>query len=75
MTGKAAVASVIVRAKNESASIGRVLELVREQRVDGGEVEVIVVDSGSTDGTPAIAREKGARLIEIPARSFTFGVV
>lgn len=67
-------ASVIIRAKDEAASIGRVIELLREQEVpDQGVVEIIVVDSGSTDGTEAIARRLGAQVIEIPAGSFTFG--
>jgi glycosyltransferase involved in cell wall biosynthesis len=63
--------SVIVRAKDEAASIGRVLDLVRDQ--DGPPAEVIVVDSGSRDETREIARARGARVIEIPAESFTFG--
>jgi rhamnosyltransferase len=65
--------SVVVRAKDEAASIGRLRDLVRAQDLDGREVETIVVDSGSTDGTPDIARERGARVIGIPAVSFTFG--
>ena len=65
--------SVIVRAKDEAASIGRVLDLLGAQRLDSGAVEVIVVDSGSSDGTADIAREHGARVIEIPAATFTFG--
>jgi glycosyltransferase involved in cell wall biosynthesis len=66
-------ASVIVRAKDEAASIGRVLELLREQDLGGAEVELIVVDSGSSDATADIARRIGAKVIEIPASSFTFG--
>jgi rhamnosyltransferase len=63
---------VIIRAKNESASIGRVIELLQEQEVDG-DVEVIVVDSGSSDGTGEVARDRGARVIDIAASSFTYG--
>jgi rhamnosyltransferase len=66
------VASIVVRTKDEAASIGRLLDLLDGQRVDGP-VETIVVDSGSRDGTPAIARGRVDRLIEIPAHSFTFG--
>jgi rhamnosyltransferase len=62
--------SVVIRAKNEAASIGQTIDLLRDQTID---CELIVVDSGSTDGTPDIARERGANLIEIPAESFTFG--
>ena len=64
--------SVVVRAKDEGASIGRTLDLLAGQTV-AADMEVIVVDSGSADDTVAIARAAGARVIEIPAESFTFG--
>jgi len=35
------------------------------------EIEVVVVDSGSSDGTPARARALGARVIEIPQAEFS----
>jgi rhamnosyltransferase len=63
-------ASVIVRARNEEAGIGRALASLRRQTV---EPEIIVVDSGSTDGTLDIARTMCDRLIEIPAASFSYG--
>lgn len=63
--------SVIVRAKDEAASIGLTLALLTAQTV--ADAEVIVVDSGSTDGTTGIARAHGAHVIEIPAASFTYG--
>src|SRR3954469_13362276 len=62
--------SVVIRAKDEADSIGHTLDLLQRQTV---ECELIVVDSGSTDGTPDIARERGAKLIEISAAGFTFG--
>jgi rhamnosyltransferase len=62
--------SVVVRAKDEAESIGRTLDLVMNQTA---EPQVIVVDSGSTDGTGEIAREKGATVLWIPAHEFTFG--
>jgi rhamnosyltransferase len=64
--------SVVVRAKDEAASIGKLLDHLDAQRFDG-ELEVIVVDSGSQDGTPDIARGRVAEMIEIPASAFTFG--
>jgi rhamnosyltransferase len=63
-------ASVVIRAKDEAESIGKTIELLQRQTIES---ELIVVDSGSTDGTPDIARERGAKLIQIPAASFTFG--
>jgi rhamnosyltransferase len=66
---------VIVRARNEAASIGRCLDIVRGQRVDPdrGEIELIVVDNASSDGTGAIAAERGARVLSLPRERFSFG--
>ena len=65
--------SVIVRARDEAASIGPCLELVRAQRVHGESAELIVVDSGSSDATVTIARDLGARVLATPPSQFSFG--
>lgn len=65
--------SVIVRARDEAPSIGRCLELLGSQRLDGRALEVIVVDSGSRDATVSLARRHGAAVIALPSSSFTFG--
>ncbi|PZS10152.1 MAG: hypothetical protein DLM64_09115 [Solirubrobacterales bacterium] len=65
--------SVIVRARDEAASIGRCLELIGAQQTGGREVETILVDSGSRDRTIAIAAGLGAHVVSIPRRTFTFG--
>jgi rhamnosyltransferase len=65
-------ASIVIRAKNEAGAIGETLERVFAQ-VGTPDLEVIVVDSGSSDGTLDIARQFPVRLIEIPPRSFTYG--
>lgn len=54
-----ATLSVIVVAMNEAHDIRDCLESVR-----GLAMETIVFDSGSTDGTPALCRELGARVFE-----------
>jgi len=64
--------SVVIRAKDEAAAIGRTLRLLGEQE-GFADAEVIVVDSGSSDRTREIAQEHGARLIEIAPESFSFG--
>jgi rhamnosyltransferase len=66
------LASVVIRAKNEAASIGRLLDILQAQTI-ADRLELIVVDSGSDDGTPDIVRHHGVEPIEIPAASFTFG--
>jgi rhamnosyltransferase len=64
--------SVIIRARDEAASIGRCLALLAAQGTAGG-VEVIVVDDGSRDATTEIARDRGARVIALDAPRFSFG--
>lgn len=71
--GSPPAASVVIRAKDEAESIGRVLETIAAQDLGDREVEVIVVDSGSADRTREIARDHGARVLSIPAEEFTFG--
>lgn len=51
----------IVPAFNESESVG---EVVRELR-EGGECDVLVVNDGSTDDTSRVAREAGARVLDL----------
>lgn len=63
--------SLVIRAYNEEKHIGRLLEGIRQQTVR--DVEVILVDSGSTDGTVSIAESFGARIVRIPSVEFTFG--
>ncbi len=64
---------MIVRARDEAASIGRCLGLVAEQRCAGGSPELVLVDSGSRDETVAIAEAAGARVVPIAPEEFTFG--
>ena len=61
---------MIIRARDEARSIGRTLDLLAAQTVAH---EVVVVDSGSSDGTQAIARARGAHVVEMPAGEFSFG--
>jgi rhamnosyltransferase len=63
-------ASVVIRARDEAARIGVALDAVASQSLAH---EVIVVDSGSADATPALARAAGARVVEMPASRFSFG--
>jgi rhamnosyltransferase len=63
--------SLVVRAFNEEQHIGRLLEGVRHQTVP--DVEVILVDSGSTDATATVAGHFGATVVHIPPPEFTFG--
>src|SRR6266487_854336 len=63
--------SIIIRAYNEEKHIGRLLEGIRHQTIK--DVEIILVDSGSTDGTVSVAESFGAWIVRIPSTEFTFG--
>ena len=63
--------SIVVRAYNEEKHIGRLLEGIRHQTLK--DVEIVLVDSGSTDKTIFIAESFGARIVRIASDEFTFG--
>jgi glycosyltransferase involved in cell wall biosynthesis len=58
--------SVVIPTHNEAQSIGRVLADLPADIV----TEVLVVDSNSTDGTPEIAANMGARVLDEPRRGY-----
>jgi glycosyltransferase involved in cell wall biosynthesis len=58
--------SVIIPTYNEAQAIGRVLADLPSDLV----TEIIVVDSNSTDGTPDLAREMGALVIQEARRGY-----
>ena len=64
--------SIVIPVKNEGERLVRCLDAIARQRIDD-DVEVVVVDSGSTDGSPERARQLGARVHEIPAEEFNHG--
>ncbi|HWQ83982.1 MAG TPA: glycosyltransferase [Anaerolineales bacterium] len=73
-------ASIVIRAYNEARHIERLLTGICQQALNGKpvqDIEVIVVDSGSTDGTVERARLFAApfpiRIVHIPPEEFTFG--
>jgi rhamnosyltransferase len=63
--------SIVIRAYYEEKYIGRLLEGIRRQTIK--DVEIILVDSGSTDRTVPIAESFAARIVRIPSTEFTFG--
>ncbi len=64
--------SIVIPVKNGGADLARCLDGIGAQVVDE-EVEIVVIDSGSTDGSVVQARERGAIVREIPAREFSHG--
>ena len=63
--------SAVIRAYNEAKNIGRLLEGLEQQTVKPD--EIVLVDSGSTDDTVAIAKAAGCRIVHIDKSEFSFG--
>ena len=59
---------IIIPTINEAETIGRVIDEIPSQAMEeaGYEVEVMVIDGGSTDRTRQIAEERGARVVIEP---------
>lgn len=67
--------SVIMRSFNEAWAIGDTIQQLFAQEFDG-EIELIVIDSGSSDGSIEIIEKTGrAKLIQIPLGTYVPGVV
>jgi rhamnosyltransferase len=67
--------SVIIRVRDERANLERCLGLLAGQ-AGVGEVQLIVVDSGSADGSAQAARAAGAQVMQLaasPATDFSYG--
>jgi len=71
LNGGSPTVSIIIRSKNEEALLRETLSAIYAQTFQ--DFEVILVDSGSTDGTLAIARQFPVRVIEIRPEDFTYG--
>ena len=63
--------SLVIRAFNEEKHIGKLLEGVARQTIQ--DVQIILVDSGSTDATLAIASHYPVEIVQIQPEEFTFG--
>jgi rhamnosyltransferase len=66
------VISVVIPVRNGGEPMRRCLEAIRGQRV-ADEVEIVAVDSGSTDGTQDLVRSFEGRVHEIAPEDFNHG--
>jgi glycosyltransferase involved in cell wall biosynthesis len=64
--------SIVIPALNEERGIGDVIKEIpiKKFKEQGYETEVLVIDNGSHDKTPHIARSHGARVIIQPVRGY-----
>lgn len=70
--GPRPLTSVAIATLNAGAALDETLSAVARQRLPGG-LEIIVCDSGSTDGSAQRARDHGAIVIEIDREEFSHG--
>ena len=66
------LASIVIRTLNEAEHLGDLLAMIKRQKTDF-DVETVLIDSGSTDGTVEIAEEYGCRITTITKEEFSFG--
>jgi rhamnosyltransferase len=66
-------ATVLIPTLNGGERLRLVLERIREQRTDFP-FDLLVIDSGSTDGSDAAAEAMGAQVIRIARREFNHGL-
>jgi glycosyltransferase involved in cell wall biosynthesis len=64
--------TVAIPVRNGERYLSEVLRAVRRQRLEG-ELELLIVDSGSTDRSLELARDAGARVVEITRSEFSHG--
>lgn len=67
------LSSIVIRTLNEARYLDDLLTMIALQRTEALDHEVVVIDSGSTDGTLEIAQKHGARITTITKQEFSFG--
>ena len=70
--GSAPRATVVVLVKDGARDLPALADALDAQDLEGG-LEVLAIDSGSTDGSGEILEARGARVIGVPAASFDHG--
>jgi glycosyltransferase involved in cell wall biosynthesis/GT2 family glycosyltransferase len=70
--GPAPRATVVTLVKDGAPYLRDLMESLNGQELAGG-LEVLAVDSGSTDGSAAILEAHGARVLRVPRESFDHG--
>lgn len=70
-SGAGLTVSVVLPCLNEAETVAGCVARAREALTNSGlNGEVVVADNGSTDGSQAIAREAGARVVDVAARGY-----
>ena len=63
--------SIVMPCLNEAATLPACIAMAREAIANGGySAEIIVADNGSSDGSQPLARELGARVIDVQRKGY-----
>lgn len=65
--------SIVIRTLNEAVHLEALLQSIATQQTSGLNHEVVLVDSGSSDGTLEIAHRHGCHIHHISRKDFSFG--
>lgn len=66
------IVTVVIRALNEAEFLPECLSSILDQDYDG-QIEIVLVDSGSTDRTIEIAQSYDCKIVQIKKSNFSFG--
>ncbi|NLG48493.1 MAG: glycosyltransferase family 2 protein [Chloroflexi bacterium] len=64
--------AVVIPTKNAGPTFAQTLDAIRRQQL-GEPFQIVVMDSGSSDGTPELGEAQGARVLRIAPRRFGHG--
>lgn len=67
------IISIIIRTFNEEKYLPELLKSIKVQRCNDYEIEIVLVDSGSTDNTLAIAKKNHVKILHLKKEDFSFG--
>lgn len=65
--------SIILRTLNEEKHLDELLTAINNQELNGLDIEVVLIDSGSTDSTLDIAKSHNCHILYISKDEFSFG--
>jgi rhamnosyltransferase len=64
--------TALIRCRDEERGIGPLIDGLRSQTI-ADSLEIVVIDSGSQDGTLDEVRRRGIKPLQIPSSEFTYG--
>jgi rhamnosyltransferase len=64
--------SALIRCRDEVRGIGALIDALRDQTISDS-IEIVVIDSGSRDGTLEEVRRRGIEPLQIAREEFTYG--